>query len=289
MELHCNCYTNNINFTLFRGETFRKEFSKIGEVRSIIPSRVNVMALTATATKATCKYVCQRLGMSAPVVISKSPNKPNIKLIVCMKEGSIAQMMATLADEIIEKRTTMPRVIIFARTYDACGELFVYFKKRLGKGLTEPVVVPNDLAQFRLVDMFTACTTKDVKDAILRGFCDPHGILRIVIATVAFGMGLDCPNVRRVIHWGPPSDVEEYLQETGRAGRDGESSVAIIYYSNTDFSFASEDNGMKLYCKNKEQCRRMFLLKDFDDEDKIEPTGSCSCCDICASKVSCNK
>ena len=274
---------------MYRGETFRKEFSKIGEVRSIIPEQVNVMALTATATKPTRKYVCQRLGMSAPVVIAKSPNKANIKLIVHMKEGSIAEMMAALADEIIEKRRDMPRVIIFARTYDACGELFVYFKSRLGEGLTEPVSAPNDLARFRLVDMFTACTTKDVKDAILQGFCDPYGILRVVVATVAFGMGLDCPNVRRVIHWGPPSDIEEYLQETGRAGRDGESSVAIIYYSNTDFAFDSQDNALKMYCKNKEQCRRMLLLKDFDHEDEIEPSGSCSCCDICASKFSCNK
>ena len=136
--------------------------------------------------------------------------------------------------------------------------------------------------------MFTACTTKDVKDAILKGFCDPYGILRIVVATVAFGLGLDCPNVRQVIHWGPPADVEEYLQETGRAGRDRDSSVAILYYSNMDFAFVSEDNGMKVYCKNNEQCRRQLLLKGFNHDDDIPPTGCCSCCDICASKFACS-
>ena len=54
-------------------------------------------------------------------------------------------------------------------------------------------------------------------------------MLRVVIATIAFGMGLDCPNVRRIIHWGPSNDVEAYIQETGRAGRDGESAEALLY------------------------------------------------------------
>ena len=272
-----------------RGESFRKVFSKIGEVRSIIPDHVNVMALTATATKTTRKYICQRLGMRAPLIISKSPNKVNIKFIVCIKKGTIAEVMAPLADEIIEKRRTMPRVIIFARTYDACGELYTYFRYRLGDSLTDPADVPNDLAQFRLVDMFTACTKKDVKDVILKGFCDPCGILRIVIATVAFGLGLDCPNVRRVIHWGPPSDLEEYVQETGRGGRDGESCIAMLYYNNTDFTFVAEDSSMKIYCKNEGQCRCHLLLKDFDGGDEITLTGCCSCCDICAFKCSCEK
>ena len=68
--------------------------------------------------------------------------------------------------------------------------------------------------------MFTACTRTDVKENILKSFCDPEGLLRVVVATVAFGMGLDCPNVRRVVHWGSSSDIEHYLQETGLAGRD---------------------------------------------------------------------
>jgi len=69
-----------------------------------------------------------------------------------------------------------------------------------------------------------------------------------VIATIAFGLGLDCRNVRRVIQWGAPSDVEEYMQETSRAVRDGKNSVAILYYSNTDFAFVSKDSVIKMYC-----------------------------------------
>ena len=81
--------------------------------------------------------------------------------------------------------------------------------------MTEPIGAPK-LARFALCNMFSACTHPDVKDEVLKSFCNPNGILRIVVATIAFGMGLECPNVSRIIHWGPPSDVESYLQETGR-------------------------------------------------------------------------
>ena len=75
--------------------------------------------------------------------------------------------------------------------------------------------------------MFSACTRKDVKEAILLRF-STDSCLCIVIATIAFGMGLDCPNVQRIIHWGPLSDLESYIQETGRAGRDGQAATATL-------------------------------------------------------------
>ena len=87
----------------------------------------------------------------------------------------------------------------------------------------QPIGAP-DLSRFRLLELFTACTHRSVKDTILETFSDRHGTLRVV----AFGMGLDCPNVRRIIHWGASNDIESYLQETGRAGRDEEPAEAIL-------------------------------------------------------------
>ena len=79
---------------------------------------------------------------------------------------------------------------------------------------TEPPGAPN-LSRFRLVDMFTSCTEKDVKNQIITAFTQQNGNLRIVFATIAYGMGVDCADVRVVIHLGAPDDLESYIQETG--------------------------------------------------------------------------
>lgn len=89
----------------------------------------------------------------------------------------------------------------------------------------------------RLVDKYDACTAPSVKNHIVQSFSDPQGVLRVVVATIAFGMGLDCPNVRHVIHWGPPDDIDNYVQESGRGGRDGEICMATLYYSARDLSY----------------------------------------------------
>ena len=153
----------------------------------------------------------------------------------------------------------MDRTIVFCRTYDQCARIYMFMASRLGREMMEPIGLWQDLSQFRLVDMFSACTHPSVKDPILRTLPDSNGILRVIVATIAFGMGLDCPNIRRVIHWGPSADVESYLQETGRAGRDGLSATAIMYYTNVELG-RIEDVSMKEYCKNRVTCRRDMLL-----------------------------
>ena len=106
-------------------------------------------------------------------------------------------------------RTTMDRIIVFCRTYDEVTTVYYYFKHQLGRGFTEPQGAP-DTVQFHLVGMYTYCTRQTVKDKILIQFTSLSS-LRLVIATVAFGMGIVCPNVRQVIHWGVPEDAEMYV------------------------------------------------------------------------------
>ena len=133
--------------------------------------------------------------------------------------------------------------------------------------------------------MYTACALPNVKERILRMIPCDDGTLRVIVATIAFGMGLDCPNIRKIIHWGPSGDIESYIQETRRAGRDGEFAEAILYYNSRDLGQVENDN-MKDYCKNKSLCRREMLLRDFD-RDFERSYARCSCCDICKMQCEC--
>ena len=149
--------------------------------------------------------------------------------------------------------------------------------------MMDPIGYP-DICRFRLLDMYSACTTEDVKKWILDSFTKPNGRVRIIVATVAFGMGLDCPNVRRIIHWSPPADLESYIQESGRVGSDGNVANSTLHYSKRDLAHAYVEESMKRYCTNKLICRCDFLFQDFDTYDvhgKSKPKG-CLCCDVCA-------
>ena len=243
------------------------------------------MALTATATKSTRKDICKSLGMIRPVLILLSPEKNNIKDQVSEKTEGFEEIFAPIVEEIRSKRTNMEKTIIFCRTYEQTSHIYLFFKYMLGQAATEPIGFPN-ISRFRIIDMFTACTTSDVKETIISSFTKPDGRLRIVVATIAFGMGLNCPNVRRIIHWGPPSDTESYIQETGRAGRDGDTAHASLYYAKREISGDLVDGSMNAYCINKTECRRHCLFSDFDTYEKTKCNG-CMCCDICASNYCC--
>lgn len=267
-----------------RGTDFRQEFANLGEVRSLVPETVHIMALTATATKASRQAICRTLGMIRPKVVTVSPNRPNIKYVVHSKPGTLEEVFASLVEEVKRLRLSVDRTIIFCRTYDSCSMLYLFMKDRLGTEFTDPIGAP-DQARYRMIDMYTACTHPSVKKQVLDEFCASHSKLRVVIATIAFGMGLDCPDVRRVIHWGPSEDIEMYLQETGRAGRDGILSTAILYNIP---GVQHVQTSMKEYASNKEDCRRMILLKDFDGNEELSTSMPlCSCCDVCERKCKC--
>ncbi len=145
------------------------------------------------------------------MVVLQSPSKPNIRYEVLTKDAPLEEVFACMVEEVRRKRAAMERVIVFGQTYEACTSLFLFFKSRLSKELSQPPGLQH-LARFRIVDMFTACTHPDVKNTILERYKDPKSTLRVVIATIAFGMGLDCSDIRRVFHWGVPSDIESYIQ-----------------------------------------------------------------------------
>lgn len=190
-----------------------------------------MMALTATATNKTRAHIIRTLNMQRPTVVSIPPIKDNIMYAVAQK-SSIDSAFLPLAKQLAEQRTEMGRVILFCRTYDELTATYHFFKQNLGVEFTEPPGAP-ELARFRLVDMFSHSTHESVKNEIRAQFTTDSS-LRIVIATVAFGMGINCPDVRLIIHWGVPDDAEVYVQESGHAGRDGQMSCALLLYGRRD-------------------------------------------------------
>ena len=186
-------------------------------MRSLLPPSVNIMALTATASKLLRKEVARLVGMHNEVVVARLPSKANITYSM-VPFLSIEETFQPLAEKLRKHGPNCTRTIIYCRTCDDCSSLYLYFRDFLSVDFTYPSGSP-DLPGFRLVDMYMSSTEEAVQNEIVHIFRGQSS-LRLVLATIAFGMGIDCPDVRQIVHYGPPGDIESYVQETRRAGRD---------------------------------------------------------------------
>ena len=277
--MHCQFFFYNY---YYRGNTFRVSLSRIGDICSLLPATVSTLALTATASKTLRFEVARMLAMKDEQVIALSPCKDNIAYAVA-PFTTLEESFNPLVTRIRKERKLFPKMIIYCRTFEECSSLYIFFRKKLGADFTEPVGAP-DLPRFRLIDMYLSCTDKVVKDSIISNFtCPSH--LRVVIATVAFGMGIDCPDVRQVIHLGPSSDIESYVQETGRAGRNGMQAMALLLRNAKTEKYG--DKSMKEYVSNNTECRRDMLFGNFDGYSHVDDNAPCLCCDVCWANCSC--
>ena len=269
---------------MIRGDTFRSILLRVGEIRSLLPKSVTVLAMTATATKTLRTKVSEVIGLVDPLIISISPCKPNI-IYAMSKFTSLPDTFHPLLRELQKKRTSFPRTIVYCRTHEHCSKLYRLFRSGLGDGFTEPPDAPSSLSKFRLVEMYTSCVDEEVKSQIVLSLSSDTYPLRIVFATIAFGMGLDCQNIRQVYHLGAPDDLESYIQETGRGGRDGRPSLALLLVLNKTKQYC--DKNMKNYQENTTVCRRDTLFADIDDYKHLDLGTLCMCCDVCAINCRC--
>ena len=266
-----------------RGPSFRREYQNIGEARSIIPFTVNVMALTATASRRTRKVIQKSLCMLDCSVVLKVPNKLNIRYTVRVKPDDVRIALQPLVHGLCQHGKNAEKCIIFCRTYDDAVHVHECLADELGK--SDALFVNGDVT----CDMFTSASHEDDKGRILAEFSNPLSSLRVIVATVAFGMGIDVPDVHCIIHWGPPSTIDAYLQESGRCGRDGQDSTAMLYFSRSDFSgYHPPSDDSKAYCLNESKCRREMLLAEYDGGNFIKPNPCHKCCDVCSRTCKCD-
>ena len=107
-----------------------------------------------------------------------------------------------------------PKTVIFCKSYADCAAIYRGLQNELGENFTEPPSAPH-LQRFKLIDMYTRASTAEMKTKVIASFCASNALLRLIIATTAFGMGIDCPDIRVVVHWGAPAELESYVQESG--------------------------------------------------------------------------
>ena len=267
-----------------RGEKFRKAFFKIGSLRSLVPKSVNVMALTATATEQTVATVKRQLAMDDhPIMVGLNLDRSNIKYIV-KPSITLEEFTTTIASELISSRVNTPKTVIFCQSLIECAEVFSMVKVKLGHEISEPPGFEH-IVELRLLTSFTAVSSNEHRESIIDEFSKMDSILRVVIASSAFGMGVNIPDISRVINWGLPPTLEDLVQQTGRAGRNGIPADAILY-SNISYNSTKP---IKDYAANTGYCRRYLLFKFFlFSKDKQCITG-CRCCDLCSSLCGCQQ
>lgn len=255
------------------GHDFRPEYLQIAEVTQRFP-QVPRIALTATADPVTRRDIAEKLQLADAVRVVASFDRPNIFYRVQIKQNDKRQLLTVLRE-----RHGGHAGIVYVRTRKRVDAIARWLKQ---KGIA---ALP-----------YHAGLDADVRRRNQQRFLMEDGL--VMVATIAFGMGIDKPDVRFVAHLDLPASMEAYYQETGRAGRDGQPAEAWLFYSLADVvamrtlqNFSNGDEAFKSlqqrklgvflgYCESPE-CRRKGLLGYFGES--YPPP--CNCCDNCTEPV----
>ncbi|XP_023643239.1 ATP-dependent DNA helicase Q-like 4B [Capsella rubella] len=270
------------------GHDFRPDYQGLGVLKQKFPN-IPVLALTATATASVKEDVVQALGLANCVVFRQSFNRPNLWYSVVPKTNKCLEDIDSFIKE---------------NHFDECGIIYCLSRMDCEK-------VTDSLQAFGRNAAFYHSNMDPGKRAFVQKKWSKDEI-NIICATVAFGMGINKPDVRFVIHHSLPKSIEGYHQECGRAGRDGQRSSCVLYYSYTDYirvkhmisqgglgqghmtmGYNRKSSGRMLesntenllrmvsYCENEVDCRRFLQLVHLGE--KFDSTNCKNTCDNCSS------
>ena len=251
------------------GHEFRPDYRKLGDLRRSLPG-IPFLALTATATEQVRADIARQLHLQQPQQFVASFNRPNLSYTVLPKRKDAFTRLAALLQEHKDEP------VIIYRTTRKGTEYLASLLRDSGFNAQH----------------YHAGLEDDERQQTQENFMQNR--TPVIVATIAFGMGIDKSNVRLIVHFDLPKTLEGYYQETGRAGRDGLPSDCVLFFSYDDvptlerFIRDIEDEEIRRYAQEKleqviefcklQECRRRYLLRYFGEEWPQEDCGGCDFC-----------